>query len=153
MSAGRRNTSSGSGSRPLGLDALVDLGVSHLPNPDSVLKVIEGIRVAAEAVREVAVQKREQERIRANAETEIAKVHAVRDVMLTYLDRSFDERRTNFDALFARLDVAIAQGNLEIVATTLDAVVELAKTSPFKDLSDVASARSALRDKSVEWDF
>jgi hypothetical protein len=84
---------------------------------------------------------------------EVQRIQAVRDVMLSYLDRSFDERRKNFDALFTQLDAAIAGGNVEVIAKTLDAVVDLAKSSPFKDLTDAATAKAALRDKSREWVF
>jgi hypothetical protein len=149
--SGKGRSGAGSDASPFSL--LIDLGRSVLENPDAVARVVEGLRVAADAVREIAVQRTEQERLQMNAQVEIERVHAIRDVMLSYLDRSFDERRQNFDALFTRLDVAMAQGDVDVVAKTLDAVVDLAKTSPFKDLADVAKARAALRDKSVEWEL
>lgn len=114
---------------------------------------MDGVKVVADAVREVAFQRTAQEQIRSDAAVEIARIHAVRDVMLDYLDRSFDERRKNFDMLFAQLDRAVASESLESVARTLDAIVALSKTSPFKDLADAAKAKDVLKDKSKEWDL
>ena len=124
-----------------------------LKNADALGKLVDGVREIADAVRVVAVQTTERNRIEAAARVDIARVQAVRDVLLTYLDRSFDERRTNFAALFERLDAAMAQGNVQVASATLDAVVKLAGSSPFKDLADVASARTALGDKAKDWEF
>lgn len=116
-------------------------------------KVIEGLKVVAEAVREIAIQRTEQERLRSAAQVEIARIHAMRDLMLDYLDRCFDERRNNFETLFAQLDKATTSANLEVVVHTLEAIVTLANASPFKDLADAAKAQRVLRDKSTEWEF
>lgn len=132
---------------------LGDLGGKAVENADAIGRLVEGVRVAADAVREIAVRKTEQSRIRAQAEGEIARIHAVRDVMLDYLDRSFDERRHNFDALFTRLDAAMVSGDVAVIAKVLDTVVALARSSPFKDLADVATAKAALQDKNREWEF
>ena len=43
----------------------------------------------------------------------IAKIGAQRDVLMAYLDRSFDERAENFRALFGVVDLAITAGNNE----------------------------------------
>lgn len=134
-------------------DRLEKLVTKGLESPDAIARVVDGVKVVADAVREVAFQRTAQEQIRSDAAVEIARIHAVRDVMLDYLDRSFDERRKNFDMLFAQLDRAVASESLESVARTLDAIVALSKTSPFKDLADAAKAKDVLKDKSKEWDL
>ena len=134
-------------------EVLAELGGKAIENVEGISRLVQGVKFAAEAIREIAVRKTEQTRVRVSADVEIERIHAVRDVMLSYLDRSFDERRKNFDALFTRLDAVIAAGNIEVVAQTLDALVELAKSSPFKDLTDVATAKAALRDKGRDWVF
>lgn len=134
-------------------EVLSRVGKMGVENAAAVGRIVDGLKTAADAIREIAIQRTEQERIRQNARAEIEQIHAVRDVMLRYLDRSFDERRSNFDALFTRLDMAMEQGNLDAMAMTLDAVVKLAQSSPFKDLADVAKAKAAIQDKSREWEF
>ncbi len=129
------------------------VSVALLKNAKAVGQLIEGVRAVADAVRDVAVQRTEQTRIEGETAKDLARIQATRDVLMRYLERSFDERRANFDSLFSRLDEALTQGNVEVVSLTLDAVVKLASTSPFKDLADAATARQALGDKSKEWKF
>ena len=115
--------------------------------------LVETFRLVASSVQQISQSRVEQARIRAEADQEIAKVQAVRDVLLHHLDRSFDERRANFTSLFGVLDKAIETGPLEAVAKTLDAVVALAIASPFKDLADATKANQMLKDKSREWEL
>lgn len=132
---------------------LIALGETALQSPDAVGRLMDGVESVANSLREIAQSRVEQSRIRAQADVEIAGIHAARDVLLQYLDRSFDERRRNFDALFGALDRALADGQLESAARTLDAVVALAASSPFKDLADVSKAHKMLKDKSHDWKF
>jgi ribonucleotide reductase alpha subunit len=83
----------------------------------------------------------------------ITKINAQRDLLMAYLDKSFDERAENFRALFAVVDSAIASGNNEQLALTLNSITEIAKSSPFKELANLASVRAALDDPNHEWTF
>lgn len=83
----------------------------------------------------------------------IAKINAQRDFLIQYLDRSFDERAENFRALFGVVDRAIASGNNEQLALALNSITEIAKSSPFKDLANLASVKAALNDPDHEWTF
>ena len=83
----------------------------------------------------------------------IAKINAQREFLMAYLDRSFDQRAENFRALFAVVDSAIASGNNEQLELTLNAITEIAKFSPFKELANIASVRAALDDPNHEWTF
>ncbi|MFH7024746.1 MAG: hypothetical protein ACHBN1_04925 [Heteroscytonema crispum UTEX LB 1556] len=85
--------------------------------------------------------------------TTIAQINAQRELLMAYLDRSFDERAENFRALFAVVDSAIASGNNDQLALTLNLIAEIAKSSPFKELSNLASVRAALDDPNHEWTF
>ncbi|MFQ4145659.1 hypothetical protein [Chlorogloeopsis sp. ULAP02] len=83
----------------------------------------------------------------------ITRINAQRELLMAYLDRSFDERAENFRALFAVVDSAIASGNNEQLALTLNSITEIAKSSPFKELANLASVRAALNDPNHEWTF
>ncbi|MEH2170701.1 MAG: hypothetical protein V7K41_29425 [Nostoc sp.] len=83
----------------------------------------------------------------------ITKINVQRELLMAYLDRSFDERAENFRALFAVVDNAIASGNNDQLALTLNSITEIAKSSPFKDLANLASVRAALNDPDHEWTF
>ncbi|WP_193195138.1 hypothetical protein [Nostoc sp. MG11] len=83
----------------------------------------------------------------------ITKINAQRELLMAYLDCSFDERAENFRALFAVVDSVIASGNNDQLALTLNSITEIAKSSPFKDFANLASVRAALDDPDHEWTF
>ncbi len=118
---------------------------------------VQAVEVIKEIVAAVGewVQTVEQERtkradIAAKEAVTLAAIAADRDVLLTYLDRSFDERKDNFKQLFTALDDAI-RNNHAVVADILGAITTLAVRSPFADLADAPSVLARLNDKDSEW--
>lgn len=89
--------------------------------------------------------------IAADAEVKIEEIHAKRDLFLTYLDKTFDEREKNFEQLFARLDDALAN-NADAVGLILSSITTLALKSPFADLHDPIVLRQKLDDPEAEWE-
>ncbi len=116
-------------------------------------QLIAGLKEVANSVREIERERTEQLRIREAARIDVEKIHGIRDLLMQYLDRSFDERSENFRKLFERLDVAIEQRDAQLAAQVLTTVTQLAESSPFRELQDVASARAAMNDKKTEWEF
>ena len=115
--------------------------------------VLAGIKTVAECVRDIQKERTEQLRLKEDARLEVERIHAMRDVLLDYLGRSFDEREKNFRQLFERLDSAIAADNVQLAGVVLDSVVKLADSSPFKALRDLSATRQALSEKGREWEF
>jgi hypothetical protein len=76
-----------------------------------------------------------------------------RELLLDYLDRSFDERKENFQNLFSVVDQSIQSGNTEQLGLALAAITELAKSSPFKDLANLNTVQANLQDPNHEWKF
>lgn len=83
----------------------------------------------------------------------IAQIQANRDVLINYLESSFDERANNFRFLFEKVDQAIAEGDNNQLNLFLHSITELAKSSPLKDFADLTSVRAALDDPEHEWSF
>ena len=83
--------------------------------------------------------------------TTVEEIRAKRDVLIAYLNRSFDERAENFRRLFDSLDAAIADRS-EKVSEVLGAITALAMKGPFADLKDVHTAARALKDPDHEWE-
>lgn len=50
------------------------------------------------------------------------------------LDQIFDERRKNFNAIFSNIEMAIKNGQSDVVISALGVIENLATTSPLKDL-------------------
>ncbi|MBZ4422563.1 hypothetical protein [Myxococcus sp. RHSTA-1-4] len=119
----------------------------------SIADVLAGIKMVADCVRDIQKERTEQVRLKESARVEVERIHAMRDVLLDYLDRSFDEREKNFRDLFERLDSAIAADNAQLAGVVLDSVVKLADSSPFKALRDISATREALNEKGKEWQF
>lgn len=106
-----------------------------------------------DCIRQAGEQRMERARIDAESRAHVERVRAFRDVVVTYLDRAFDERRNNFDALFTRLDTAMERGDPQMVTATLGAMVELAKHSPLQAVADAGRFQRAIEDKDTDWRF
>lgn len=115
---------------------------------------LQNIVAAYTEYKKIAEQEQTKRReIKAWEQETISKIHAQRVLLINYLNRSFDERAKNFHALFSVVDRAIAVDNNEQLALALNSITEIAKSSPFKDLANLASVRSALDDPDHEWEF
>lgn len=115
------------------------------------------VRDIASAAKEYAVV-RERERSRREAiaayeRVELARLDAQREVVLSALDRSFDERAANFRQLFAALDRALEGGDAGQVGAVTTAISELAAVNPFVALRDVASVQAAASDPNHVWNL
>jgi len=85
--------------------------------------------------------------------TTISQIEFQRDVMLDYLERTFDERASNFRLLFQTVDQAIKNSDSEQLTLTLNSITEIANSSPFKDLADLIYVKKSLNDPDHVWDF
>jgi len=115
---------------------------------------LEQIVLACKEYKIVAEQEQtNRQEIEAWKQTTIAKINAQRGVLINYLEHSFDERAENFRHLFGTVDQAILSGNNEQLTLTLHSITEIAKASPFKELTNLASVKAALNDPAHEWTF
>jgi ribonucleotide reductase alpha subunit len=102
----------------------------------------------------IAQQERTKRReIEAWEKATVAQINAQRDLLMAYLDRSFDERAENFRSLFCVVEQAMASGNNEQLASALHCITEIASSCPFKEFASLASVRAALEDPNYEWTF
>ena len=126
-------------------------GAAAFTSPTDCLKEIVS---AYTEYKTIAQQEQTKRRgIEAWEKVTVANINAQRDFLMAYLDRSFDERAENFRALFSVVDQALASGNNDQLALTLNSITEVAKSSPFKDLANLASFQAALDDPNHVWEF
>lgn len=85
--------------------------------------------------------------------TELRKIAAAEAVLKDYFRQVFAERKENTDALFARYDEAITRGDAASAHVALQGVIDIAKSSPLKDLGDLGQIRKALDDEGHVWDL
>lgn len=101
----------------------------------------------------IAQERTKQTRLAAYRDTEVAKVKAAESVLRKYFDDVFAERRANIDGLFERLDRALDAGDPALINQMVNAVVDLAKSSPLADLGDLSHIRAALDDHDQVWEL
>jgi ribonucleotide reductase alpha subunit len=129
----------------------IAVALNDMINPAECLQQIVSAYTEYKIIAEQEQTKRRE--IDACERQTIAKINAQRDLLMAYLNRSFDERADNFRALFNVVDRAMTAGNNEQLALALHSITELAKSSPFKELANLASVRAALDDPDHEWEF
>ena len=123
-------------------------------NPGSAAECFRDVVEAYTEYKIVAEQEQTKRRgIEAWEKVTIADIKAKRDALIEYLEGSFDERAKNFYFLFKKVDEAIAMGDNNQLALAMTSITEIAKSSPFKDLADLTSVRTALDDPDHEWEF
>jgi hypothetical protein len=111
------------------------------------------LNMAGEVAKFSEVQKTKRKEIEAKRDIIVEKIHSQKEIILSYLDKSFDERRENFSKLFSLVDNAITNNNIQQLAMGLDSINKLAASSPFKELASLDTTKLALHDESHEWDF
>lgn len=98
-------------------------------------------------------EKTKRHAISAEERRAIHQINVQRDLLMTHLERSFDERRENFRQFFDSLDRAIDKGDTATVAVTLNSIVELAQSSPFKDIASVQAVRDVMADQDTVYEI
>ncbi len=140
-------------------DALIEstknkLKGRSLSTPQEITSTLKAFTEAAnDAVKFCEVQETKREEIRANRDFRIAQLKAQRDVIIDYLQRSFDERRYLFEQQFKVVDHALTTGNTDELALSLQSINDLAKSSPFKALADIGNVQRALTQDGSTFDI
>lgn len=123
-------------------------------NPAEAAQVLKRfIEVAGDVAKFTEQQKTIRKDVEAKRDKDIAHIKAQKEIIMKYLDKSFDERKENFSKLFQVIDHAISNNNLQQLAMGLDSINQLAATSPFKALATLESTNEAIKDKNHIWDF
>lgn len=116
-----------------------------LATPSDVLNTINTfVKASEDVVKFTELQKTKRAEIRAQAATRIKEIDAMRDVIMTYLEKTFDERSKIFAKQFECVDKALADGDTNLLAISLNSITDLAKSSPFKALADIGNIKKQL---------
>lgn len=99
---------------------------------------LHGIQMLTDFLRDytevVETEKTKRVAITAERDKRVVELEAIRSTMQLYLEKTFDERRDNFNRMFDALDQAQASGDLHGMQLMLGGILDLAKSNPFKDL-------------------
>jgi len=134
-------------------DVLVS-GIKSIATPAEALTMIDDlVKMTGEVEKFREAQKTKRTAIEAEKDVALARLQAQKELLLEYLDKTFDERKLNFQKYFDVIDDALVKGNTKQLAMGLNSINELAQSSPFKDLANIDQVGKALEDKNYEWDF
>ena len=101
-------------------------------------QAFEGLKIFADTIKEnhkvTEEETTKRDYISAMKEFEIKKIQAQKEVLKDYFEKTFTERRINFDKMFDALDKGIENNNLELIQLSLGSIVEIAKDSPLKQI-------------------
>lgn len=101
----------------------------------------------------VQIETTKRREIEARERIILADIDAKRELIIGYLQSSFDERAQNFQSLFAVVDKAIVSGNHQALSSSLQSIVDLSKSSPFKDISTLSNFKAVMNDPDYEWEL
>jgi len=135
------------------IDRLKNGAGAILSSGDVIMAVKELVMMAGEVRKFEEAQITVRSDIAARRDIAIASIEMQKEALIAYLDKSFDERKENFQALFSVVDDALERDNMQQLAMGLESVIKLAESSPFKDLRTVEATATALIDPDHEWDF
>lgn len=125
-----------------------------LTTPADVLNTINTfIKTSEDVIKFTELQKTKRTEIRAQAEIRIKEIDAMKNIIMTYLDKTFDERSKIFAKQFDCVDKALAEGDSNMLAITLNSITDLAKSSPFKALADVKNIKQQLTANNTTFDI
>ncbi|MFP7365770.1 hypothetical protein SFC07_08375 [Corynebacterium callunae] len=132
----------------------INAPVIRIAHPNDVIgALISVVLMAGEAAKFESVQRNVRVGIAAERDVAITNIEMQKALLLEYLDKSFDERRENFQKLFTVVDDALEKGDNQQLALGLDSILKLAESSPFKDLATIQATADALNDPDHQWDF
>lgn len=114
---------------------------------------VDFVKEVCSLQKEIIRNRTEAFRIESEAKVRLEELNARREVFLSYIDQSFSERRENFDRLFKIADSALESNNNDQLAVALGAITELARHTPFQDLTDMHRTRNMLNEPGHEWKF
>ncbi len=78
----------------------------------------------------------------------VGKIQHQTEILKSYLENTFSERRYAIDEMFDRLDVAMQTGNMDLMSAAMGGIVSIVKSSP---LQEVEKLMMDLQDDNVEY--
>ncbi|MBL0265746.1 MAG: hypothetical protein IPQ05_18240 [Leptospiraceae bacterium] len=121
------------------------------------LNPLEAIQILTKEIKEYKIvaeqEKTKRKNITAWENTTLEKIKSQKEIILKYLDSSFDERKSNFESLFASLDKSLDSNNTEQMGIVLNTILDLAKSSPFKDIMNNEKLQDFIDDKKMDMEL
>ncbi|MDK4534943.1 hypothetical protein QGZ99_07665 [Kingella kingae] len=63
-----------------------------------------------------------------------------KEILKTYLEETFKERREMIDGLFDALDKGMDSGNMDVINAAIDGIINISKDSPLQNVNKIIHA-------------
>lgn len=114
-----------------------------IPKSPSPLQAIEGFNLLINAFKEnhkvTEEETTKRHNISAIKEYEIEKIKVQKEIIKDYFEKTFSERKNNFQRMFDALDKGIENNNIEAIQASMTMIVTLSKESPLQDMKSLIS--------------
>ena len=133
---------------------LMNVGAGALTNPAQALAVVNTlVNTVGDVIKFTEVQETKRAVIESQRQQALANIEAKKQLLMIYLERTFDERKEIFKQKFRVLDDALRNRDNSKLSIVLESINRLAASSPFKDLVSIEKTSDALQDKNTVWDL
>lgn len=132
---------------------IIDHTIEVITEPTVVHALTTLYRKTLETMEYCEEQKTVRKIIDAKSNETIAQINAQRDFLMMYLNRTFDERKYQFEQYFKALDKAIESHSIEMMGMCLQNINNLALSSPFRPLLEAQKYYKELASGKGKLDF
>ena len=139
--------------KPVEAVVLPPAAKSALPGVDALSALNNVVDGTLELLRVREEGRTKRASIDAYATVEVTRIKEAGSVLKQYFEHVFAERSRTIDGLFRHLDDAMARGDGTATTAALQGIVDLAKSSPLADISDLSQVRKALDDPEHVWEL
>ncbi|QIP46516.1 hypothetical protein [Kingella kingae] len=70
----------------------------------------------------------------------LTKLSNQKEILKTYLEETFKERREMIDGLFDALDKGMDSGNMDVINAAIDGIINISKDSPLQNVNKIIHA-------------
>ena len=116
---------------------IVKTAAKNIPGTQLLEAVSQGLKILNEYKTVEAQEKTKRAEIAAGRDISVEKIRAQRDLIKSFLDRTFDERKQVLTAQIKVLDRAIDKGDTAALKLALDSMLTVIKSSPFENIADM----------------
>jgi len=133
---------------------LAQVSLKAIKDPAQAAQVVSTlVQTAGEVNKFCELQVTKRAAIESARQQALARIDAQKTLLMTYLEKTFDERKDLFGKYFNIVDDALKKGNMQQLGMVLNNINDLAASSPFKVLVSIDNIGKALKDPNTEWDF